>query len=57
MFIYIDMVNVVLDLKWIKFRNMMETINYNKVDPVIQWAQIFITVAAIKFTFYFIKKA
>ena len=35
---------------------MSETINYNKVDPVIYWAQIFIAVAPIKFNFFFIKK-
>ena len=35
---------------------MQETIRYNKVDPVIQWAQTFITVPTIKFTFSFIKK-
>jgi len=27
---------------------MLETIKYNKVDPVIKWAQFFITVATIK---------
>ena len=27
---------------------MLETIKYNKVDPVIKWAQFFITVASIK---------
>ena len=36
---------------------MLETINYNKVDPVIKWAQIFIMVATIKFIVSFIKKA
>ena len=35
---------------------MLETINYNKVKPVIQWAQHFITVATIKLNFSFIKK-
>jgi len=35
---------------------MFETIKYNKVDPVIWWAQIFITFATIKFTFSFINK-
>ena len=35
MFVYIDMVIVVLDLKCIRLKYMMETINYNKVDPVI----------------------
>jgi len=35
---------------------MLETINYNKVDPVIQWAHIFVTVATIIFTFSFLKK-
>jgi len=34
-FVYIDMVNVVLDLKCIRLKYMLETINYNKVDPVI----------------------
>jgi len=48
--VYIDMVNVVQDLKCIILKNMLETINYIKVDPVI-----FITVATIKFTFSFIK--
>ena len=33
-FAYIDMVNVVLDLKCIRLKNMLETINYNKVNPV-----------------------
>ena len=55
-FVYIDMVNVVLDLKWIRLKYMLETIKYNKVGPVIWWAHIFITVATIKFTFSFIKK-
>ena len=31
----IDMVDVVLDIKCIIIKNMLETINYNKVDPVI----------------------
>jgi len=35
---------------------MLETINYTKVDRVVKWAQIFITVATIKFTLSFIKK-
>jgi len=35
MFVYIDMVNVVLDLKCILLKYMLETINYNKVNPVI----------------------
>jgi len=30
----IDIVNVVLDLKWI-LKYMLETIKFNKVDPVI----------------------
>ena len=34
-FVYIDMVNVVLDLECIRLKYMLETINYNKVDPVI----------------------
>ena len=34
-FVDFDMVNVVLDLKCIRLKNMLETINYNKVDPVI----------------------
>ena len=34
-FVYIDIVNVVLDLKWIILKYMLETIKYNKVDPVI----------------------
>jgi len=29
------MVTVVLDLKCIRLKYMLETINYNKVDPVI----------------------
>jgi len=29
------MVNVVLDIKCIILKYMLETINYNKVDPVI----------------------
>jgi len=29
------MVNVVLDTKCIRLKNMLETINYNKVKPVI----------------------
>jgi len=36
---------------------MLETIEYNKVDPVIEWTQLFIMVATIKFTFSFIKKS
>ena len=35
---------------------ILETIKYNTVDPVIEWAQIFITVATIKFALSFIKK-
>jgi len=35
MFVYIDMVNVVLDLKCVRLKYKLETINYNKVDPVI----------------------
>jgi len=34
-FVYIDIVNVVLDLKCIRLKYMLETINYNEVDPVI----------------------
>ena len=34
-FVYIDMVNIVLELKWIRLKYMLETIRYNKVDPVI----------------------
>jgi len=37
--VYIDMINVVLDLKCLRLKYMLETINYNKVDPVIKWAQ------------------
>ena len=33
--VFIDMVNVVLDLKCIQLKYMLETINYYKVDPVI----------------------
>jgi len=33
--VYIDMVNVVLDIKCIILKYMLETINYNKVDLVI----------------------
>jgi len=35
MLLYIDIVNIVLDLKCIKLKYMLETINYNKVNPVI----------------------
>jgi len=55
MYVSIDMVTVALDLKCIRLKCMFETINYNKVDPVIQCAQIFIAVATITFTFSFIK--
>ena len=34
-FVFIDMVNVVLDLKCIILKNMLETISYNTVNPVI----------------------
>jgi len=34
-FVYIDMVNVVLDLECIILKYMLENINYNKVEPVI----------------------
>ena len=50
------MVNVVLDLKCIIFKYIVETFNYNQVDPVIKWAQLFKTVTTIKFTFSFIKR-
>jgi len=33
--LYIDIVNVDLDLKCIRYKYMLETINYNKDDPVI----------------------
>jgi len=33
--LYIDMVTVVLDLKCIILKFVLETVNYNKVDPVI----------------------
>jgi len=33
--VYIDMVNVVLDLKCIILNYMLETINYDKVKPAI----------------------
>ena len=33
--VYIDMVNVVLDLKCIRLKYMLETNNYNKVISVI----------------------
>ena len=56
MFVYIDIINVFQTLTCIKLKFVSETINYNKVDPVIQWAQISITVTTIKFTFSFIKK-
>jgi len=45
--VYIGMVNVVLDLNCIILKNMLETINYNKVNPVIY--------LTIKLTFSFIK--
>jgi len=35
------MVNVVLDLKCIRLKYMLETINYNKVEPDSKWAQMF----------------
>ena len=35
---------------------MLETFNNTKDDRVDKWAQIFIMVATIKFTFSFIKK-
>ena len=53
---YTDMVNVVLDLKLIRLKYMVETINYNKVDPVNKWARIFIAVATIKKNLFFHKK-
>ena len=31
----IDMVNVVLDIKCIRLKYMLETINYNKVHPIM----------------------
>ena len=34
-FVYIDMVNVVLDLKYIIIKYMLETINYSNVGAVI----------------------
>ena len=57
MYEYIDMVNVVLNIKCIILKYMLETNSYNKVDPVIYWAHFFITVSTIKITFSFIKKA
>jgi len=51
------MVNVVLDLQCIILTYMLETINYNKDDPVIVWAQIFKMITTINFTFSFIKIA
>jgi len=39
------MVNLVLNIKCIRLKFMLETISYSKVDPVIQWAQVFIAVA------------
>ena len=35
---------------------MLEKINYDKVDPVSKWAQLFIKVAILKFTFSLKKK-
>ena len=35
MFVYIVVVNVVLDLKCVRLKYTLGTINYNKVDPVI----------------------
>jgi len=35
MFVYIDKVNVVLDIKCIRLKYMLETIRHNTVDPVI----------------------
>jgi len=54
-YVCIDMVNGVLDLKCRRLKYMLETIKYNTIDPVIKWAQFFITVETIKFTFSFIK--
>jgi len=34
-FVYIDMVNVVLDLKCRRLKYMLETVNYNTVESVI----------------------
>jgi len=53
-FVSIDMVSVVLDVKCKRLKFML---NNNKVDPVIESAQIFITFATIKFTFFFIKSS
>jgi len=33
--VYIDMVKVVLNLKCIILKFVLETINYNKIDPII----------------------
>ena len=33
--VYIVMVNVVLDITWIRLKYMLETIKYNKDDPDI----------------------
>jgi len=55
--VYIDMVNVVLYLIYIRFKYMLETNKYNQVDLDILWAQIFLMVSTIKFTFSSIKKA
>jgi len=35
MYVSIDMVNVVLDVECIRIKYMLETISYNKGDPVI----------------------
>ena len=55
-YVSIDMVNVVIYITCIRLKYMLETIRHNKVDHVIYWAQIFIAVATLKFTFSFIKK-
>ena len=34
-FVYIDILYVVLGLKCIRLKYMLETINYNNIDPVI----------------------
>ena len=50
------MVIVVLGLKCIILKYMLETIYYDKVEPVIYWAQLYITIETIKCTVPFIKK-
>ena len=51
------MVNGELDLKCRILKYMLETINYNTVDPVIKWADFFYNVHNYKIYPFFHKKA